>query len=57
MKLAAEGKLHCRELDFVSPQLFKARAMKHFIYFRQVSDGVRIVRILHERMDESLHLL
>lgn len=57
MRRAAAGTLHCRGVDFVSPGLFKARAMKHFFYFRQVATGIRVVRILHERMDESLHLL
>jgi toxin ParE1/3/4 len=57
MRDAAAGKLHCREIGFVSPGLFKARAMKHFLYFRDVAGGIRVVRILHERMDETLHLL
>jgi plasmid stabilization system protein ParE len=57
MRRAAAGELHRRELPFVSPGLFKARAMKHFIYFREIAGGIRIVRILHERMDETLHLL
>ena len=57
MRQAAEGKLHCREVNFVSAGLFKARVMKHFFYFRRTADGIRIVRILHERMDETLHLL
>jgi plasmid stabilization system protein ParE len=57
MRLAAAGELHSREIAFVSPGLCKARAMKHFLYFREIAGGVRIVRILHERMDETLHLL
>jgi toxin ParE1/3/4 len=57
MHEAAAGKLHSREMPFVSPGLFKARAMKHFLYFREVAGGIRIVRVLHERMDETLHLL
>jgi plasmid stabilization system protein ParE len=57
MRDAAAGKLLCREIAFVSRGLFKARAMKHFIYFREIAGGIRVVRILHERMDETLHLL
>jgi plasmid stabilization system protein ParE len=57
MSQAAAGKLHVREMPFVSPGLFKARAMKHFIYFREIAGGIRVVRILHERMDRTLHLL
>jgi toxin ParE1/3/4 len=57
MREAAAGKLHFREMPFVSPSLFKARAMKHFLYFREITGGIRIVRVLHERMDETLHLL
>ena len=57
MREVAAGKLHSRELPFVSPGLFKARAMKHFFYYREIAGGIRVVRVLHERVDETLHLL
>jgi len=29
---------------------------QHLIYYRQVEDGIEIIRILHNRMDIELHL-
>lgn len=38
------------------PGLLRWRVESHVIYFRQVDDGIEIVRILHERMLPSRHL-
>ena len=54
---AAAGRLRSRGVDFVRPGLRKARCVRHFIYFRKRNDGIRVVRVLHDQMDETLHLL
>ena len=53
----AAGRLRSRSLDFVRPGLRKARCARHFIYFRKRDVGIRVVRVLHDQMDETLHLL
>lgn len=35
---------------------YKYRAGSHFLFYRMTSDGVDVVRILHERMDFGRHL-
>jgi toxin ParE1/3/4 len=35
---------------------YKYRAESHFLFYRMTSDGVDVVRILHERMDFGRHL-
>jgi len=54
----AAGRLRSRSLHFVSAGLRKARCKRHFLYFRKHdAGGIRIERVLHDRMDETLHLL
>ena len=38
------------------PTMFRFHVERHVIYFREVADGIEIVRILHERMVPSRHL-
>jgi toxin ParE1/3/4 len=38
------------------PGLLRWHAEHHCIYFRQVADGIEIVRIMHERMDPEHHV-
>lgn len=38
------------------PDLRRWRCERHVIYFRRVSDGIEVVRILHERMLPERHL-
>lgn len=52
----AAGRLRSRPIDFVVKGLRKARCVRHFIYFRQRDDGIRVLRILHDQMDETVHL-
>ena len=44
-------------MEFVSEGLRKARCIRHFIYFRQRRNGIRVERVLHDQMDETLHLI
>jgi toxin ParE1/3/4 len=53
----AAGRLRSRAIDFVRPGLRKTRCVRHFIYFRERDNGIRVVRVLHDQMDETLHLL
>lgn len=38
------------------PNLLRWRCERHVIVFRKVTDGIEIVRILHDRMLPSSHL-
>ncbi len=49
-------KLRARELSFVSPGCFRMRQIRHFIYFRNAGEDVVVLRVLHDSMDETLHL-
>jgi plasmid stabilization system protein ParE len=53
----AAGRLRSRSLGFVKKGLRKARCIRHFIYFYQRQDGIRVSRVLHDQMDETLHLI
>jgi toxin ParE1/3/4 len=54
---AAAGRLPSRSLEFVREGLRKARCVRHFIYFYERPDSIRVARVLHDQMDETLHLL
>lgn len=45
-----------RPIDEVRPGYRRARHGSHLIFYRQVEDGVEIVRVLHQQMDPTLHL-
>lgn len=49
-------RLKARAIDFVSPGLLRMREVRHFIYFRLVEGDVLVVRVLHDMMDQTLHL-
>ena len=53
--LAANPKLG-RPLDEVRAGYRRHRAGSHVILYREVTDAVDIVRVLHERMDLGSHL-
>jgi len=38
------------------PELFRARAEHHFLYFRVRPSEIVMVRILHERMDPNTQM-
>jgi toxin ParE1/3/4 len=38
------------------PDLLRWRCERHVIYFRELDDGLEIVRILHDRMLPSNHM-
>ena len=44
------------DYDFVRSGLLRYEAKSHAIYYRQTSDGILVLRILHGRMDPARHL-
>lgn len=44
------------DYDFVRSGLLRYEATSHAIYYRQTSDGILVLRILHGRMDPARHL-
>jgi len=53
---ATVRKRRARAINFVRPGLFKMREVRHFIYFRIAEGEIVVVRVLHDSMDEILHL-
>ena len=44
------------DCGFVRDGLQRYESVSHAIYFQRISEGVRILRILHGRMDPGRHL-
>lgn len=53
----AEDSSSGRRCDSIRPGLWRAEQGSHVIFFRRVPDGIRIVRILHQRMLPEIHNL
>lgn len=49
-------KLRARSIEFVEPGWFRMRYVRHLIYFRWDGEALRIMRVLHDSMDETLHI-
>lgn len=45
-----------RRFDEIDDDYRLVSCQSHHIYFRRVADELRVVRILHQRMDERAHL-
>jgi toxin ParE1/3/4 len=45
-----------RARDDISPGIHSYRVGQHIIFYRIAGDTVRVVRILHERMDPGAHV-
>jgi toxin ParE1/3/4 len=45
-----------RVCDYARPGLYRKEQGKHVIFFRPEPDGIRVSRILHERMLPRRHL-
>jgi toxin ParE1/3/4 len=45
-----------RTRDEISPGMRRLESGRHVVYFREASAGVRIVRILHQRMLPEGHM-
>lgn len=40
----------------MKPGWFRMRYVRHFIYFRNDGAALRVMRVLHDSMDETLHI-
>jgi toxin ParE1/3/4 len=49
-------RLQAKRLNIASPGWFRMREVRHFIYFRQTDVDIVVIRVLHDSMDETLHL-
>ena len=52
----AEGHVSSLSAEDIRPGYRKAACGSHMIYFRQDSDDIEVVRILHQSMDVDRHL-
>ncbi|WP_066530359.1 type II toxin-antitoxin system RelE/ParE family toxin [Corynebacterium bouchesdurhonense] len=43
-------------IDEVRPDYRRSRQGSHLIFYRPKRDGIEVIRILHEKMDPTLHL-
>ena len=51
----AEGDAEGRARDDIAPGLHRIGYMSHAVFYRLTSYGVRIVRVLHQRLLPDLH--
>ena len=56
LQTAAEHPDFAVDYSFVRRGLRRYETGSHSIYFRQIEGGIRILRILHGRMDPARHL-
>ena len=56
MAMLADDPTRGRAADTVSPGLYRMNCQAHVIFYRRVSEGVEIVRVLHGRMNLPRHL-
>ncbi len=45
-----------KPIGHVKEELYRVRVIRHFVYFRFTEDAVNVSRVLHDSMDETLHL-
>jgi len=45
------------DYSFVRKGLHRYECVSHAIYYRQVAEGIRVLRILHGRMDPGRHIV
>jgi toxin ParE1/3/4 len=45
-----------RECPELRPGYYKYPSGSHVLFYRLITDGIDVVRILHERMDYDSHL-
>lgn len=46
-----------RDFSHVKPGFRRVRYVRHYIYFKSADEGVYVERILHDAMDETLHII
>jgi plasmid stabilization system protein ParE len=45
-----------RQIGFISIGVFRLRYGRHFVYFREIPEEITVIRVLHESMDETVHV-
>lgn len=45
-----------RRIDQIRCGYHRSLHGSHLIFYRQTSDGIEVIRVLHERMNPTLHL-
>jgi len=45
-----------RPIDHIRPGYFRFPHASHTVFFVRIADGIRIVRVLHQRMDPDRHI-
>jgi toxin ParE1/3/4 len=45
-----------RSIDHLRPGYFRFEHARHTVFYVKVERGIRIMRVLHERMDPDRHL-
>jgi toxin ParE1/3/4 len=56
MALAARSPRSARRIVGIPEEMWRLAAQSHHIYFVRIDGGIRVIRILHERMDPPRHL-
>lgn len=52
----AEQPTQGRKADELAPGLRRVEYQSHVVFYMSKDDGIRIVRVLHQRMDVTRHL-
>lgn len=52
----ADGRIHVRSADDIREGYKQAACGAHMIYFLDDSDGIAVIRILHQSMDVDRHI-
>lgn len=52
----AVGDLSSKDAGFILPGLRSYRVVSHVVFFKQTSDGIIVIRVLHKSMDFERHL-
>ena len=45
-----------RPIDHIRPGYFRFPHASHTVFFVKIADGIRVVRVLHQRMDPERHI-
>lgn len=57
MEALAAGSRPGRSADNISVGLRRENCVSHVIFYRQRDSGIRVVRVLHQRMHHAAHIL
>lgn len=52
----AESPALGRSIEHIRPGAFRLEHDSHTVFFRRIDGGIRVIRVLHRRMDPERHL-